>query len=205
MATWDIISVDQASKFIRIPQSEIQDFWYDVSIGLIEQHTGWTLDIVDNIDEKIDGTDSTHIEVTQFPISSVSQVKVMGDIIPSSYYAVKWNMIQLLSYRGEDVSIYNGLYSIDVFPYGVGNVQVIYDCGGVNSLPNKYKQAVTMCLLMLCKEISTNFRGEGSDQILRKFRPDRTQNPEEVLINYGQHGKMEGILKALLPKRKHFA
>ena len=44
-------------------------------------------------------------------------------------------------------------------------------------------------------------RNEGSDQVLRKYRPDRTMMPEEVLKSYGVHGKIMGIIQANLPRR----
>lgn len=202
---WEIVSSSIVKDFIRVPQSDMQDIWYDMAVGLIEEHTGWNLTATLGITEKTDGNGTDFLAVQNAPIASVASVKVEGDTIPSGYYHVRWDSIRLLSYRGEDVSLYNGLYSITHFPFGVGNIEIVYDGGGATALPNKYLQSVKSCILMVCKEFSTNFRGEGSDQMYRKYRPDRTQNPEEVLLNYGQHGKITGILKAFLPTRKNFA
>lgn len=203
--SWEIVTKADTKNFIRVPLDEIQDLWYDLALGLVEEHTGWTLTPEADITERVNGTGADYIETEKFPISSVSSVTIESSSLSLGFMAARWNMIQLLSYRGEDITNYGGLYSINEFPYGIGNVTVVYSCGGALSLPNRYYRTVQMTMLMLIKEISTNFRGEGSDQMYKKYRPDRTQNPEEVLLNYGQHGKMQGILKTNLPKRRLYA
>lgn len=203
--SWEIVTKNDAKQFIRVPTIEIQDLWYDLAVGLIEEHTGWTLTAQSGITERVNGTGADYLETEKFPISAVTSIVVEASSLSSSFFAVRWNMIQLLSYRGEDITDYGGLYSINEFPFGIGNVTVVYNAGGHTSLPNKYLRATQMTILMLIKEISTNFRGEGSDQRYKTYRPDRTQNPEEVLLNYGQHGKMQGILKANLPIKRMYA
>lgn len=205
MATWDIVSKEDTKQFIRVPVDDIQDLWYDLALGMIEEHTGWTLESDTNITELVNGTGADYIQVANFPIASVASISIESLGISSGFYATRWYMIQLLSYRGDSITDYGGLYSICEFPYGIGNVTVTYNCGGFDSLPNKYARATQLTMLMLMKEISTNFRGEGSDQRYKNYRPDRTQNPEEVLLNYGQHGKMQGILKANLPKQRLYS
>ena len=205
MAAWEIVTKADVQSFTRIPLVEMQDIWYEMAVGLIEEHTGWTLTAESNITEKVNGTGADFIQPSQIPISSVSSVTVLSSSLSSGFYKVNWHVIQLLSYRGDDITDYGGLYSITEFPYGIGNVTVVYDAGGYSSLPNKYLRAVQMCMFFLIKEISQNFRGEGSDARYKKYRPDRTQNPEEVLENYGQHGKMFGIMNRFLPKRKYYA
>lgn len=203
--SWNIVTKQQASDFVRVPLSKMEDIWYDMAIGLIEDHTGWTLTATSAITERVAGNGTDILMVSKYPISSVTSVTVEGVSLNSSYYGVYWDSIQLYSYRGEDITLYTGLYSINWFPYGVGNITVVYNAGGYSSLPNNYLQAVRACILMVCKEFSTNFRGEGSDQMYKKYRPDRTQNPEEVLLNYGQHGKINGILAKFLPQRRNWA
>lgn len=205
MAAWDIVSKADVSKFVRVPLTEMQDIWYEMAVGLIEEFTGWTLTAQSAITERVDGNGTDFIMVNRFPISAVTSLTLEGSSISSTYYGVTWDSIKLYSYRGEDITIYTGLYAINYFPYGSGNITVVYNAGGYASLPNKYYQSVRSCLFMIIKEFSTNFRGEGSDQMYKKYRPDRTQNPEEVLLNYGQHGKIMGIIKAFLPQKRHYA
>lgn len=202
---WEIVTKNDAKEFIRVPTLDIQDLWYDMALGLIEDHTGWTLEAQSGITERANGSGTDILETEIFPIQSVSSIVIESNGLSSGFYTTRWNWIQLLSYRGEDITDYGGLYSITEFPFGIGNVTITYNAGGYDSLPNKYKRATQLTMLMLIKEISTNFRGEGSDQMYKKYRPDRTQNPEEVLLNYGQHGKMQGILKANLPIRRLYA
>lgn len=205
MPSWVIVSKQEASQFIRVALSEVQDIWYDMAVGLIEEHTGWTLTAESSITERVDGLGTDYFELKKYPIASVTSVTLQGSAVNSNYYNVEWDKVRLYSYRGEDLTLYTGLYSLDYFPYGSGNLTVVYNAGGYASLPNRYLQAVKACILMVCKEFSTNFRGEGSDQMYRKYRPDRTQNPEEVLMSYGQHGKITGILKAFLPRKRQYA
>lgn len=205
MAVWDIVSLRDVSKFVRIPQSDIEEIWYEIAQGFIEEHTGWSLNENLAVTEKIDGTGAIHVEPSYVPLSSVTELKLQGSVVPSTHYQVNWDSIRLLSYRGDDITIYDNIYSIAEFTFGVGNVEVTYNCGGYDSLPSKYQYAVRACFLYIIKELSVFYRGEGSDQMLRTYRPDRTQNPEEVLINYGSHGKIYGILSKFLPEKKLYA
>lgn len=205
MATWDILTKEQVSSFIRVPEDRMVDDWYDMAIGHIESHTGWYLDPVLNITEIISGAGADYIVPDYVPISSVTSIQVNGITVPPTYYVVSWDMIQLKSHRPDDVTAAQMLYTINDFTLGSKNINISYSSSGYNGLPRKYKEPVKLCIYFICKEISVNFRGEGSDQIMRKYRPDRTMNPEEVLMGYGQHGKIMGILNTLLPQHKRYS
>lgn len=205
--SWEIITQTQAANFSRVQESQLDNVWYDIAIGAIESHTGWeSLAQTQTIAEYLDGTGSNILK-TRLPLNSVSLVQVVGTTVPSSYYYAGWYGIEMRSYvPGDTFQTYMLLERLlayeNIFPMGLKNVYVEYNYGGISSLPNKYIAAIKSCLLQIIKEISTVPRTEGSDSMLKKYRPDRTLMPEEVLREYGVHGKIHGILAASLPKQK---
>lgn len=202
---WEIVSKESVASFIRVPEDRMMDVWYDMSIGLIEDHTGWYLDAQTNITELTSGNGSNFLVPDVVPIASVSSIRIEGSLVPPTHYVTSWDMIQLKSYRSDDILQSDMLYSIGEFNLGTRNIEIVYNSAGYNGLPRKYKEALKSCIFFICKEFSVNFRGEGSDQMMRKYRPDRTMNPEEVLMSYGQHGKIKGILNTILPLHKRYS
>ena len=207
--SWEIITKEDAANFARITTAQLQDIWYDVALAAIENYTGWqSLTEAADISEYIDGPGSS-ILVPRLPINTVSLLQIYGSSVPTSYYYVTWNGVEMRTYRpGEtyETTVYFERVTSfgDVFPFGIRNIYITYNYGGIGSLPNEYLGLVKDSLLQVIKEFSVVPRSEGSDTMLKKYRPDRTLQPEEILSNYGIHGKIKGILQATLPRRKTF-
>ena len=205
--SWEIVTKTDTAKFCRVATTELLDSWYDISLGLIERHTGWySLSVEEDVVEYVNGPGNA-ILVPKFPINSVSSIYISGVILPSTYYYTAWNQIEIRTYRIDEV--YDLTVQLEritnwgeAFPFGIRNINLTYNVGGVESLPSKYLYSLKSTLLMVIKEFSTVPRNEGSDSMLKKYRPDRTMLPEEVLTSYGVHGKIKGILKAMLPKQR---
>lgn len=202
---WEIVSDTDVANYVRFPVNNLRDAWYDQAIGIIEGFTGWSLTEENNITEVLDGTGTSDLKPEKIPISSVTSINISGINIPTSYYYVTWSGIKLKSHRDFSVQLSSGLYEIIDFPYGVANITIEYSCGGFNILPRKYQEAIKAATFMIIKEYTVIPRSEGSDQVMRTYRPDRTMLPEEVLMNYGTHGKIRGILNAMLPQERLFA
>lgn len=205
--SWEIITKTQTADFARVTEAQLSDLWYDIALGMVERFTGWrSLSDAKTVAEYVDGSGSS-ILIPNIPINTVTSVQVHGISLPSGYYYAAWNGIELRTYRpGEDFETTVWLERVtsfgEIFPFGLKNIYVDYNYGGTASLPSEYLTAVKSALLQIIKELSTVPRTEGSDSMLKKYRPDRTMNPEEVLQNYGVHGKINGILLATLPKKR---
>lgn len=190
---WQIISKDAAAQYARMAIGSIDDLWYDTTLGIIETYCGWS-----NLEEAVDITETMHgnnspILIVKAPIVSVTSISVDGTIISPTLYKYNWNKIYMTNNSDRT--------SLSVFQRGIMNVVVSYRVGGISSLPEHYQDALKATMLLCIKEMVAVPRNEGSDQTLRKYRPDRTMMPEETLKNYGIHGKIMGIVKAQLPGR----
>lgn len=205
--SWEIVTQTEAANFARVQENQLDNVWYDIALGMIEAHTGWeSLTQATNVSEYLDGNGSSILK-TRLPLNSVSLVQVVGTTVPSTYYNVAWYGLEMRSYvPGDTFQTYMLLERLlayeNIFPIGIKNVYAVYNYGGTASLPSKYYNATKSALLQIIKELSTVPRTEGSDSMLKKYRPDRTMQPEEVLRSYGVHGKVYGILLATLPKVK---
>lgn len=205
--SWIIITQAEAADFARVTEAQLQDDWYNIALGMIEQHTGWrSLETAVNAQEYVDGT-GTYIIKPSPPINSVSLVQIHGETVPSAYYYVNWYGIEMRTYIPGDS--YQLTLLLDrktgfnnIFPFGIKNVYLEYNYGGTASFPSRYLDSIKWAALQIVKEISTVPKTEGSDSMLKKYRPDRTMLPEEVLRMYGVHGKILGILAATLPSKK---
>lgn len=190
---WKIISKSDAAEYARMSINSIDDLWYDTTLGLIEVHTGWA-----SLDETMDdvrvlhGT-NTPILLVPAPINSITYIKIDDVALSDGLYHYNWNKIYMKNASTRT--------SLSTFPTGIANIEVSYNVGGITSLPDEYQSALKATLLLCIKEFVAIPRNEGSDQVLRKYRPDRTMMPEETLKNYGVHGKIMGIIRANLPSR----
>lgn len=190
---WKIITKEEASEFARVSINSIDDIIYDTTLGLIEVHTGWR-----NLDDPINTIKYAHgigspILLLDAPINSITYIKIDGVTIDSSLYYADWNKVYMKNNSDR--------LSLNVFPVGIGNIEVSYEQGGSETLPESYRQSLIATTLLCVKEMIAIPRNEGSDQVLKKYRPDRTMMPEETLKNYGVHGKIMGIIRANLPSR----
>ena len=206
---WEIVSKVDVATFARVTQDMLRDVWYTTALGHIERYTGWQkLTAAENITEYVDGSGDA-ILTPRVPINTVTTIQVHGTPLPSGYWASTWDGIRLRSYRpGESfettVFLERTTSFGEIFPFGLSNIYLSYNVGGIASLPVEYSEAVKEALLLVIKEFSVVPRMEGSDSMLKKYRPDRTMVPEEVLHNYGLHGKINGILRAILPQTKTY-
>jgi len=192
---WQIITKEQAAEFARVNVQSVDDIWYDNIVGIVERYTGWShLEEAATITERFHGN-GTPFLLCQHPINSVTSIQVSNSLLSSSSYIVDWSKIYLIN---DDVG--NGI-PLNVFKKGIKNILITYNAGGTDSLPSSYLQSLKNTLLLCLKEMIAIPRNEGSDQTLRKYRPDRTMAPEEVLQSYGIHGKIQGIIKTNLPNR----
>lgn len=204
---WTIVTEEETASYCRVVASFLRPEWYTLALGAIENYTGWySLDEAETVQDYFDGSGSSHLRPL-FPINSVTSIQVHGITVPAAYYYVKWNAIQMRSYRPDQSYATTLLLDREtaygtVFPYGMKNIYVDFNVGGTASLPAKYLNNLRLCLLMIIKEFTVMPRGEGSDYKMNKWRPDRTLNPEEVLTSYGVHGKINGIIRAFLPRKK---
>lgn len=205
--SWEIVTQTETADFARVSVTQLQDIWYDMAVGMVEQYTGWSsLSTPENAQEYVNGSGSSLLRIKS-PVNTVSVLEIHGVSVPASLYYVNWYGIEMRSYVPDSIlyitySMERSFALDNVFPFGIKNVYVEYNYGGISSLPDKYKNALKWALLQIIKEMSTVPRTEGSDSMLRKYRPDRTLLPEEVLRMYGIHGKILGILGATLPKQK---
>lgn len=205
--SWTIITEAETADFARVTEAQLQDDWYDMALAMVEQHTGWrSLEAAVNATEYVDGS-GTYIIKQAPPINSVSLVQIHGETVPAAYYYVNWYGIEMRTYIPGDS--YQLTLLLDrktgfnnIFPFGIKNVYLEYNYGGTASLPTRYQDSLKWAMLQIVKEISTVPKTEGSDSMLKKYRPDRTMLPEEVLRMYGIHGKILGILSATLPSKK---
>lgn len=190
---WTIISKDRAAEFARVNVDSIDDLWYDEILGTIEVYTGWySLENGIDVTERRHGSNSPLL-LLKSPINSISSIIINGSLLSSSAYDYDWNKVYMINESSDA--------PLAVFSKGIKNIIISYNVGGTDSLPSKYLNALQMTMLLCMKEYVAIPRGEGSDQTLRKYRPDRTQAPEEVLQSQGIHGKIQGILRVNLPSR----
>lgn len=190
---WNIVSRAEVANFARINEDNIDDIWYDTVLGIIETNTGWY-----SLEESMDVIDITHghgspILYVKSPINSVAYLKVDGATVSSSLYYASWEKIYI---KNNSDRTY-----LSVIKPGIANVEISYNIGGITALPSNYQESLKAVLLLCIKELIAIPRNEGSDQTLRKYRPDRTMMPEETLKNYGVHGKINGIIRSQLPAR----
>lgn len=199
---WEIVPKSQVSENIRIPVTSLQDIWYDAAIGLVERFSGIYIGEAANYTEEGDGTGSIFYRPKVIPVNSVSSLSILGQTIPSYRYSVRWDGIWFKDQRVLDTNPYStGFVYYSSFPFGISNVDITYNAGGITNLPSEFKDALPMTLILVIKEMSVLFRTEGSDQVLEKYRPDRSKVKDEVLQNYGIHGKIRGIIKSWLPPK----
>lgn len=192
---WDIVSKEQTATYARVSIQNIDDYWYDNIVGMVEHFTGWRhLDEAQNIVTRCHGTGTPFLAI-HAPINTITSIVVSQETISSSLYTYDWNKVYMIN---DDL---NTGYANNFFKRGVKNVVVTYNVGGTSNLPTYLFESLQQSMLMCLKELIAIPRNEGSDQTLRKYRPDRTMMPEEVLKSYGVHGKIQGILKANLPMR----
>jgi len=190
---WKIVSKDEVSNFARISAGSIEDMFYDTTLGVVETFTGWSnLEAPINIIHTAHGHGSP-ILLAHAPINSVASITVNGAVISPSLYYVSWDKIYMKNSEENP--------RLQVFKRGFANIELAYNIGGIASIPENYQQSLKATLLLCIKEMVAIPRNEGSDQVLRKYRPDRTMMPEEVLKSYGVHGKIMGIIQANLPRR----
>src|SRR6478609_5940525 len=97
---WQIISKEDTSKYIRLPVVQLEDLWYEMSLGLIEQYTGWEglEEDAETITETLDGTGMSYLP-TRTPLASLSSLSIFGVTMPTSYYDVRWDGLYLKTYR----------------------------------------------------------------------------------------------------------
>ena len=190
---WTLITKNELAEYARINVNNIDDSWYNIILGIIEDKTGWSyLENAEDVVDVIHGN-SSPILIGKSPINSISSIVVNGSALSPSVYTYTWNKIYM---KNNTDRAY-----LSVFPPGIANIQITYNVGGINSLPSTYQQALRATVLLCLKEFVAVPRNEGSDQVLKKYRPDRTMMPEEVLQSYGLHGKISGIIKSTLPLR----
>lgn len=192
---WEIVSKEQTANYARVNIQNIDDYWYTNIVGMIEKYTGWRyLNDATSVTERYHGTGTPFLAI-HAPINTITSIVVSTATISSSLYSYDWNKVYLINDE------LNAGYAHNVFKQGIKNVVVNYNVGGTSSLPVHLSESLQQTMLMCLKELIAIPRNEGSDQTLRKYRPDRTMMPEEVLKSYGVHGKIQGIMKANLPMR----
>lgn len=190
---WTLVTKEELATYARININNIDESWYEIVLGIIEDRTGWNyLEDAQDVVDIVHGNGSPILAVRS-PINSVSSIVINGATLASSAYTFTWNKIYMVNNTDRT--------SLSVFSPGISNIRLSYNIGGIDSLPNHYQQALRSTLLLCLKEFVAIPRNEGSDQILKKYRPDRTMMPEEVLQSYGLHGKISGIIKTQLPQR----
>lgn len=208
--SWEIITKTQASEFIRIPESKLDDIWYDITIGLIESHTGWEdLDAeIGPVTSTFSGDGSSYIPL-KTPLKSVDSIRTVGVLLPTAYYTVAWDGVYMNTYRPLNVviqqSVYYDTYSQygTIFPVGQNNISVTYTHGGYLNLPKNLRNSLKAAALMILREFTVYPRNEGSDQIMKVYKAGL--HTDEALKKAGTHGKILGILEDFMPPRNRFA
>lgn len=190
------------SQYIRMPTSQIDDIWYTWCMALIQKHTGWySLDEAKTLtDQYLDGDGSAYLR-TRRPLNSISSLLVNGTSLSDAHYLARWDGVYLRTFYQSESFIYSDYRYTGFFPEGIGNIKITYNAGGTDNLPEEYLGALQASLVLIVKEFSTLPRQEGSDQIMKRYNPNRTAEPEEALRTFGIHGKIQGILNSTLPKR----
>lgn len=206
---WEIISKTQASEYARYPANNINDLWYDIVVGLVESHTGWeSLNAVaDPRTDTFSGLGSSFLPLA-IPLVSVSSLKVLGVELPASYYKVRWDGIELSTYRPQQVIVQAPYFDIftqygSIFPFGTNNIEATFTYGGYENLPRNLQTSLQGVMLMIIKEFTVMPRNEGSDQIMKAYKSGL--HTDEALKKAGMHGKISGILADFMPMRARWA
>jgi hypothetical protein len=200
---FEIISKEDVAKMIRLPIAKIEDTWYDQTLGLIEQYTGlFSLSEAQDIDDVLDGDGGYYLSL-QRPLNSVSSVWMDGYTIPANYYLARWDGLYLKTYYTVNLPYESNLRYANEFTPGIGNIQISYNAGGVVNLPSKYYKSLQATIVLCLQAWATMPREEGSDQLMRNFRPvnQEYQRKDEALSERGVHGKIRDIIRTTLPKR----
>lgn len=201
---FEIVDKSIVSDMIRMPASKIRDEYYDMAIGQIQLHTGWRY-LNYNVDlvQIKDGDDSFYLQL-QKPVNTVSYVKINNTPVPSAYYVVRWDGIYMKTEpQSVDLIYETSLYSPNCFSLGIGNIEVSYNCGGIANLPYEYQEAIKLAIILIIQTLSTLPREEGSDQILRNYKPQNQEyeRKDESQSGVGIHGKIRDIIFKTLPRR----
>jgi hypothetical protein len=208
--SWSIVTKTQASEFARIPVANMNDIWYDIAISAVERHTGFQ-SLETQVDAPIthtfSGTGASFIELYK-PLVNVTSLRVLNVELPTTFYTVRWDGIELNTYRPYPVimsTVYFDYFTNNgfIFPVGTNNVQATFTYGGFMNLPSSLQGTIKMAMLLILKELTVPPRNEGSDQIMKSYGANR--NTSEVLMIGGVHGKIQAILQSVTPLRVKWA
>lgn len=159
-----LVSLNDYKEFARISQSDVNE---DEKLQRIADETEAEVKEFLNRDletatytEKYDGTGEDRITLKQFPITSVTSVKVYDGL--DSLNAEVWDTwvqgtdYERFVYSNEDTALYVGG---TVFPEGDQNIEIVYVAGytattsGATELPSGYN--VPLDIVRACKQLFT--------------------------------------------------
>jgi hypothetical protein len=180
---WEIISRATIANLIGVSETILEDDWYYMAVGLIERRTG-----IHNIASPLSVTekhfvwDFPAITVKAHPILAITQVSLDGVVLESSEYT--WNSRQVF------------LLSTVPFDNNRKIAEVVFSSGTVAS-----NYAMATCIAFVIKELTALRTMEGANTLIQFYRPGQSKATEQPLVEWGLHGKINGIIDSFLGKR----
>jgi hypothetical protein len=189
---WEAVTKDQVAPLAGIRSTDLKDEWYDFAVGTIEYHTGlYNLGSPVAVTEIRNGNGMSRISVKYPPIASLSSVTVDGSTLGSGYIAYDTTTI----YTKEGTGLNPYLNSIR-FNRGVQNIGLSY-ISGTAVIDQNY----SLTLALVIKELANLTTAEGAEARVQFFKPGRSSATEDPLFEWGLHGKIKGIIEALMGVR----
>lgn len=191
---WEAISKAEVAKLSGTREADLSDTWYDQAVGLIETHKGiYNPGLSVTVTDVLDGDNTSRIRVRRPPIESVTSLYVDNYLISANSYVFSDGVISLIdNYSGNP-------YVFDkIFPAGKKNVTVTYVSGGG---PLSVSGAVSLTIALIIKELANLHSQEGAESRLMSYRPGKSVATEDPIHEWGTHGKIKGIIEALLGVR----
>jgi hypothetical protein len=180
---WEIISKSTVAELIGVSSSILRDEWYDIAVALIERYTGRkNIASPRNIVESHYVWDTPIITVRNPPILQVGYIKIEGTLLPTNAYS--WTQRQILFDSGK-LNLHERRH-----------VEVGYVSGTTDT-----DFAVGACIAFVVKELANMRTMEGAESLIQFYKPGRSTATEEPLREWGQHGKIKGIIEAFLGRK----
>lgn len=194
--SWEIITKDNAANHARLPNTILQDFWYDVAVDAVRRWQGmyWigaAEPVLTVTNEKHNGNGTPTIKLRWSPIVSLTSVSIDDVAWPSTSFSLDSN--------NGILAMYNGTPEKGTFNRGLGNVSVSYTTGN-SDVPS----IVKLALFQIVAYCARNYEHFGSDSNL-KYASGKNQKTgdESAPKQFGLHSAIRKILVDLLGAKQN--
>lgn len=186
---WEAVSKEHVAPLSGIRTTDLKDEWYDFAVGTIEFHTGlYNLGTPVSVTETRNGNGMRRLAVEFPPIASLVSVSIDGSQVGSGYLANDTTTVYIKD--GYGANPYLGSIK---FNQGVQNVALSY-VSGTAVIDQNY----ALTLAFIIKELANLTTAEGAEARVQFFKPGRSSATEDPLFEWGIHGKIKGIIEALM-------